>query len=65
MHGQHGIARPAAPPPIIEAVRQGAWLRVSAVCPASGKEVSVVGPAHANRALQAMALRRLAQATAR
>jgi hypothetical protein len=66
MQGQHAIAsRPAGQGAIIEAVRQGAWLRVSAVCPATGKEVSVVGPATAARALEAMAIRRLARATGR
>ena len=45
--------------PIIEMVRQGGWLRVSAVCPATGQEASVVGPSHAAGPLRQLALRRL------
>jgi hypothetical protein len=63
MQGQHAIVRkPASQDAIIEAVRQGAWLRVSAVCPRTGREVSVVGPATARAALTALAVRRLDRA---
>jgi hypothetical protein len=51
--------------PIIELVRQGGWLRVSAICPVTGQEASVVGPANAALPLRQLALRRLAAQRAR
>ncbi|MCC7281312.1 MAG: hypothetical protein IT556_02940 [Acetobacteraceae bacterium] len=51
--------------PIIELVRQGGWLRVSAICPATGQEACAVGPSHATAALRQLALQRLSLLRAR
>jgi hypothetical protein len=49
-------------PPIVERVRHGRWLKVSVVCPATGREASATGPASAARALELLALRKLGRA---
>jgi hypothetical protein len=54
-------AEAASSAPIIEQVRQGAWLKVSAVCPRTGREASAIGPASAAGALELLALRKLAR----
>lgn len=56
---------PGDEPPIIEAVRQGAWLRVTAICPRTGEEATTAGPAHAPAMLERLALARLARLRAR
>lgn len=47
--------------PIIEATRQGAWLRVTAICPRTGAEATAAGPAHAPAMLERLALAKLAR----
>jgi hypothetical protein len=49
---------------IVEFVRNGAWLKCSAVHVATGREVSAVGPAGDPRGVERLAIARLKRALA-
>lgn len=55
------VQRPASPPGeiLIEFVRNGAYLKCSAVCAATGREATAIGPATDPAALERLAIAKL------